>query len=145
MCSDENAVEFWENILSLSRLSFVVFLYDRKGTICIIRKHRLGDPEWGQQCFFVSSSGFNQFEDLLTSRRRDGLCDSAEFLLISRRLETFAFKLFLAYFSSLNSMAWFRIHRSYFECSPRAISGPWKASVSKDCKSKSGGILAVCH
>lgn len=41
---------------------------------------------------------------------------------------------FLAYFSSLNSVAWFRIHRSYFECSPRAISGPWKASVSKDYK-----------
>lgn len=90
MCYDENAVEFWENILSLSLLSFVVFLYDRKGTICIMRKYGLGDPEWGQQCFFVSSSGLNQFEDLFTSRRRDELCGSAEFLLISRRLETLA-------------------------------------------------------
>ena len=89
MCYDENAVEFWENILSLSLLSFVVFLYDRKGTICIIRKYRLGDPEWGQQWFFfVSFSGFNQFEDLFTSSGRDELCGSAEFLLISRRLET---------------------------------------------------------
>lgn len=88
MCYDENAVEFWENILSLSLLSFVVLLYDRKGTICIMRKYRLGDPEWGRQCFFVFSSGLNQFEDLFTSRRRDEPCGSAEFLLISRRLET---------------------------------------------------------
>lgn len=47
MCYDENAVEFWENILSFSLLQFVFFLFDRKGTICIIRKYRLGNPEWG--------------------------------------------------------------------------------------------------
>lgn len=88
MCYDENAVEFWENILSLSLLSFVVFLYDRKGTICIIRKYRLGDPEWGQQCFFLSL--FLVLTSLrINSPQAGGMnSGSAEFLLISRRLET---------------------------------------------------------
>lgn len=86
---DENAKEFQKNIFSLSLLYLLFLLFDRKGTICIIRKYRFGDPEWGQQCFFVSS-GFNQFQDLFISRRRHELCDSLEFVQISRRLEILA-------------------------------------------------------
>lgn len=50
-----------------------------------------------------------------------------------------------AYFSALNSVARFRINWSYFERSPREISGPWtswrKISLSKSYKSKSGRVL----
>ena len=91
MCKDENAVEFWKNTFFLCHACNLLFLlFDRKGTVCIVRKYRLGDPEWGQQCFFVSS-GFNQFQDLFISRRRrDELCGTVEFLQISRRLEILA-------------------------------------------------------
>lgn len=70
--------------------NLLFLLFDRKGTICIVRKYRLGDPEWGQQCFFVSFSGFNQFQGLFISRRRDEFCGSVEFSQISRRLEILA-------------------------------------------------------
>lgn len=69
--------------------NLLFLLFDRKGTICIVRKCRLEDPERGQQCFFVSS-GFDQFQDLCISRRRDELCDTVEFFQISRRLEILA-------------------------------------------------------
>lgn len=51
----------------------------------------------------------------------------------------------LAYFSAPTNMAWLRINRSYFECSPRVISDPWtswrKTSLSKSYKSKLGRVL----
>lgn len=55
----------------------------------------------------------------------------------------------LAYFSAPTNMAWLRINRSYFECSPRVISDPWtswrKTSLSKSYKSKLGRVLHLLY
>lgn len=103
--------------------NLLFLLFDRKGTICIGRNCWLGDQEWGQQrlClfWFWPVSGFMHFKEEGWNLWYCGI------LTDKQKTRNLGLNCSLAYFSALNSVARFRINRSYFEHSPREISGPW--------------------